>query len=170
MPGRITDGQFRLLIYLADKANTEGEDIYPSLERLVRWSGFAPRYVARTIEDFRLRGWLRGYSRGGELRWRLELPVEIPTETVENFRQADRGSRFRDRGSLFDASSIHRSDDRSDAATAVTENAAGPPPFDPSLIPPDRPDLADIKATLANLKARLNVAPQQPAKRRGRAS
>lgn len=166
MPARVTDGQFRLLVYLADKANAEGEDIYPSLERLVRWSGFAPRYVGRTIADFQLRGWLRAYSRRGEPRWRLELPVQIPTDAVENFRQADRGSRFRDPGSLFSASSIHRSDDRSDVGTPVIENAEGPPSFVPSLIPPDRPDLADIRASLANLKARLEAAPPATTRRR----
>jgi hypothetical protein len=74
MPVRVSDGEFRILAYLCDKANGKGEEIYRSYERLAHWTGLRQEYVGHVVRQFKLRGWLHEYSRAGFPRWRLDLP------------------------------------------------------------------------------------------------
>lgn len=71
---RLTDGQFRILVYLADCADPYGDHIFPSVDWLSEKTGYKRRTIQLTLKYFQLRGWLEEVREpGGRLRYRLTL-------------------------------------------------------------------------------------------------
>lgn len=72
---RVTDGEFRILMYLADRARDDGDHIYPHVTETIRHkTGFVQRTIELRLKKFIERGWLREIRQGDRLvRYQLTL-------------------------------------------------------------------------------------------------
>ena len=78
LPERITDGQFRILVYLADVADVEGRNVFPSPHRLAALTGFSVRTVRTALQKFQTLGWLRKVDVSNGVR-RMTYQLTLPT-------------------------------------------------------------------------------------------
>lgn len=141
---RVTDGEFRILVYLAWRADQAGGNIYEGVDSLAQSTGLTSPYIKLALQRFLRRRWMQATTRAGRTVYRLTLPVDNLLETTENddraiattddARSQDRG--FAIAGSLFDDPTIAGSTDPhdgSDASSGICVDAD--PSFDPSFDP-----------------------------------
>lgn len=139
MPVRLTPGEFRLLVYFADLANTDGENIFPAVERLAEWTGLSDAYIRHAVRQFKARGWVSEYTSKGLARWRLRLPGLTCGKAVETLWKTplfdDPTIEFHDPTIVIDDRRIVGPSPEQTAAPSLTDEKRADPSFYPSFYP-----------------------------------
>jgi hypothetical protein len=80
--GLLAAGEFKLLLFLADRAAADGSRVFPGDARLLRETRWTPRYLRLVKGRLAARGWLRyvrGAAGGRRVIYRLALPTVPPS-------------------------------------------------------------------------------------------
>lgn len=142
-PADATNGEFKLLSYLAWDARHDGRRFRTTVRRLKERSGFTYDTVRNALVEFEHRGWLalRRGPRGRIVDWRLTLPAKLELgeacgkpcgKAVGQLRLSPRDSSVADRVHTIEGSREH---DPTVEKTAVSAGANEASPRDPSLDP-----------------------------------
>lgn len=143
----LVDKQFRMLVYLADRAERDGSGIFPDPQRLAAWAGCSEDYATRFAQALRRHGWLSTYADdSGFSRWRLKLPDGLLRECekpVENLLKTDHRGDPRI-GNSAPRIADRRAQDRDGEQPTLSFDSdlpsieSAPPSFLPSLIRPEQ--------------------------------
>jgi len=79
--GLLAGGEFKLLLFLADRAEADGSRVFPGDARLLRETRWTPRYLRLVKGRLAARGWLR-YVRVGAGGRRVIYQLALPSVTI----------------------------------------------------------------------------------------